>query len=300
MFRPAGTAEIIRSHQKDDNFLSLLRSSFADICQRIAGPRVWIQWRKHLDVTADLAYFCLTTLSDLQTVGEEYVNIIQTDKSLRTLPSKWRRALMLALQVCAPYIVQATLDKLERHVQDSSPSSIRPTTREAVLSILPLIRKAVTILHRIHLMMFYINGIFYHLSKRVAGIHYIQYMSRERDHSSLRPFQILGYLSVFQLFSSFVINLVLLVTALRRQRQSSHVSSSLSDVETETDHVRVMPNEKCPLCLGRRRRSTLTPCGHLYCWSCIHEWCLSKQECPLCRDQFPSHRLIVLQNYDST
>lgn len=80
---------------------------------------------------------------------------------------------MVVLQVCAPHILQATLDKLERHIQSSSLPSLRPATKETILRIIPLIRKSVTIIHRVHLTVFYMDGIFYHLAKRIAGIHYV-------------------------------------------------------------------------------------------------------------------------------
>jgi hypothetical protein len=60
-----------------------------------------------------------------------------------------------------------------------------------------------------------------------------------------------------------------------------------SDVDTgQTDELRdesPMRLGKCMLCLESRKQTTATKCGHLFCWSCILEWCGSKAECPLCR-----------------
>ena len=50
-----------------------------------------MKWKKELYLAADVGYFALTTLAGYQSLGEEYVTIVQADNTLRRIPSQMVR-----------------------------------------------------------------------------------------------------------------------------------------------------------------------------------------------------------------
>lgn len=55
---------------------------------------------------------------------------------------------------------------------------------------------------------------------------------------------------------------------------------------------------KCTLCMDTRTpergTSCVTECGHLFDWHCIMNWLKEKRECPLCRQEVSSNRVIPM------
>ena len=84
---PPRPAAILRSVQKDEQYSIWFKNDVNQLLQQILGARNWIQWKQQIELLADLTYYAATTLSGLQTLGEEYVRIVQVEHDKLKVPS---------------------------------------------------------------------------------------------------------------------------------------------------------------------------------------------------------------------
>lgn len=86
VIRPRAAA-VLRSVQKDEQYSSWFRTETNLVLQKLLGPRTWIQWKQQIELLSDTIYYTATTLNGVQTLGEEYVRIVQIEGNQLKCPT---------------------------------------------------------------------------------------------------------------------------------------------------------------------------------------------------------------------
>ncbi|KAI9559269.1 hypothetical protein GHT06_016058 [Daphnia sinensis] len=298
VFVEANPPEILRASQKDESYINTIKSELADIVQRLFGNQTWLKVQWLSDLSCVFLYYTLTTLLDNQTLGEEYVGLIQVNSTLRALPSKLTRLTAITLQVLGPRLFSQVIKRLDtwlrnpEHIPD-----LTPKARDYILLLIELVQSSNFWVGRLNLVLFYMYGKYYRLSQRMAKIHYVFTTDYLKTENYNPTFKLIGQMALTHLA------LLLLMNSVTKWKNTSTVqqSSAIMTVDSSNENfggATASTVAKCSLCWDSRKNTACTPCGHLFCWHCILQWLQTKHECPLCRESVQPSRIVPLLNYE--
>ncbi|KAG5928966.1 hypothetical protein E4U42_007533 [Claviceps africana] len=205
----AAAPDIVRAHQKDTYFTNYLSNTITDLHRRLFGARSTHALVPDLRSLASLIYFCLTTLPGNRTLGEEYCDLVQVEGSRRRLPGISKRAAYIGGTIILPYIFSRSLPHLRNGICDAMQRRLsklasrgKQQSREFRLwhhmaNHISSLTTAAPV-QAITLALFYFNGTYYELTKRLLALRYV--FSRTMPASSERgSYEVLGILLIVQL-----------------------------------------------------------------------------------------------------
>lgn len=296
-FPYAAQPDIVRASQKDESYRGYTLDIFQDVARRLFGARQAILWGSEIDLVSRMVYSVVTTGCGQQTPGEEYCDTLQAAGRHLLAPSRPRRLALSLLESCGPY----SLEQIQTRSGDSPGVSAgiwrKPEQVSAWLcTCLPWAM-------RLQLAVFYLFGVYYQWPQRLTGTKYL-FIGKLYER---RPsYRFLGILMCIQLAVSAA------TWAYSRSHLSAEgstgaarfVDQHLPKKAVVLEDARGGPpatpgtQHRCPLCLSPRDVPTATPCGHVFCWSCISAWSNQKPECPLCRSPFQGSDLVCVHYSD--
>lgn len=286
-FTKAGPGEVLRAAQKDEIWCDRIQKSWWDIILKIGGTRQWLKV-KNIPV-GQLIYNSATTLCGLQTLGEEYTGIVQVDPTGIRVPSFTRRLIMVVLNSFGHVFIEHFLKRFEMYIRNNH--YIRPEAKTEILSKVKTLRSILSFIEKVHKAVFYSQGLFYQISKRTTGVHYVLIRKWLKDYESLYGFKVLGSITFLHLLGLSISTTYKWWKTVDGPKDGNIVQ------ETSSSPSPVSHLKKCPLCLEQRKNVSVTPCGHLFCWTCITEWLQVQNQCPICREVVQPSRVVPLRNY---
>ncbi|CEF66942.1 Peroxisome biogenesis factor 10 [Strongyloides ratti] len=303
---PADISEIIRASNRDEEHINSITEIIIKNLKLYLNPRKILQYSYYAPVLAKIIYYSSTSLLKKQTLGEEYMNLIQVvSRSKRQLPSVFIHIIFIIFEGCSklfekyfsiltlPYYIKCkNYILLDEIVNDNEMIEYLSEWKDIIKNYLfPIIEK-------LHLSYFYlIDNNFYSLSKRLTNIKYFSLSS----NTSIQIQKLLFYIGILNFIISFylifdgVYKIYIKYQEKRNYLPIKHTFSNTNQNKKLLEKYLEKSKFTCPLCLQISFPAS-TPCGHVYCFTCLTTGVLKENskytnkdrplKCPQCRHQF--------------
>jgi peroxin-10 len=289
MNNPISKFEIIKSIQKDKLYRNKLRLATEQLIKTVFKNANLARANTDLKFISDLLYFSCTTLTNRQTMGQEYYNLILFDTNTKKLPLFIDRLFLILIKLVLPYMNVKLIDIFDRNPKKKF--------------IIGLIQLIFFYAKKINMIKFYFdNSSFACLENRLTNISLLS-INPNINANQKKIYTSFGVLEALTLVLS-VLNECKDVYRMSKNIQAENkIQITLKESNQNNNLDEKSFRSKCPLCLEFVSQPTLTYCGHIFCWNCINRYVVSSikrsdsAKCPTCRVLIEQNKLIYLFNY---
>lgn len=247
------------------------------------------------------------------------MDLMYVNRLGKRFPRLYSRIFFTASFVILPYFVTRIVRKIK------SKSEISKDWLTKLLASYPNLLDTIM---NVHIALFYFQGLFYSISKRVFGLRYV--FGHNKDPQKLQEtgnYTVLGGIMLIQFLVKFLIWVKQETDdksksedekqKLQKQTESHETFYKLEQLEhlheyieaderlqkkvkidlSDSEQLPYIPDasRSCMLCLSPMIDPSAANCGHMFCWECIVDWVREHPECPLCRQLCLEQNLLPLR-----
>lgn len=318
----------MRAHQKDAYFETSFQTQLQEVLHIFKGSRFINTHPEEIAVAAKAIYLSLTTLIARRTLGEEYVDLIYVNRKGTRFPKILLRIGFILSYAVVPYFLTKLIRRLGLSRSDDEDDDDEDNDEEnKSKSFWSMYPKVLDVIMNLHIAIFYFQGEFYSLSKRIFGLRYA--FGHNKDPKKLAKsgnYSFLGGLILLQFLVKSILKLKTYNDTQKEKRQSQKRGGDLEnseallsnfskfkqlekvgqavakrkDLQIELSDPNQLPyipedSRTCMLCLTEMTNPAAANCGHFFCWTCIVDWIREHPECPLCRQLCTELNLLPLR-----
>ena len=137
------------------------------------------------------------------------------------------------------------------------------------------------------------------------GMNYYKMISPQENKNIFfgfeKPIKLFGYgfivKNIFNIYGN-IKNIYKIYYLTEDKKESHQTETNKNNLKINNFEETNDDNENiCLLCLNKYKNTCCTPCGHLFCWNCIHLYVIEKNNCPKCKKKIKPQEILFLQNY---
>jgi peroxin-10 len=297
----------LRAIQKDNEYVDHLSFRIADLYEALTNFFNLSHISDKLDILSKfIFYYCCYIKNKAKTTpGEEYTRIEKKQNNLILF-----YILNLALK---NYLFKYFQEKFisyihKKYTHNTHNPSILHRMVSRIEKLFPSIEEFNEKLEDLQFAYFFINNKYFDFAQKILNIYNVHNISSEGRDTA----QIIDK-SGFRLLGSFIL-LRYSIEIYKGIKQGYIIYKEekhnlKADEKLEVNNLKLKMNKAdnfnknvddktCLLCMDERKYTSLTICGHLFCWTCITQYLQVKQSCPFCRAVCLPQQVIFLQNYN--
>ena len=294
-YKEAVAIELIHKYKKDEELLEYIYYLLNNVFQNtsLIKNQTYV-----IKLTGRVIYYYICYILNNRSLGEEFSYLLPFNKLEKIFINKKRLFIYFSLKSFFHLFIEKfgnyTLKKIKFYSREIITKKMKKKEKKFYfyffLMNLPEFSYLMNHFEDLHTSLFFFNTKFYEFENQISNILYINNFPSNSEKFNYKPIFLL-------ILATKIIKFIFFLKKIRNKIKDFQIEKKIHEEIPEKINEKYGDNI-CKICYDKREFSSLTECGHLFCWNCILKYSRIKSECPLCRSIISPKKILLLNNFN--